>query len=152
VVQALAARFGVHRHTVMAGFVAGFVFVPLLTLLLFLAAWYWTSDPEKVENALDDWVARIQRTLNSWLGGSSRADDRAGERGGASPDPGGAHWPPRAETPAAGHGANGDPAPDLGRLEKRLRALDERARALEAYVASREFSLRRQFRAMEDPR
>ena len=53
VVRGLADVFGIPRGVVIAGFVLGFVCVPLLTLLVFLAAWYWVDDPERTRRHVD---------------------------------------------------------------------------------------------------
>ena len=47
VTRGLADAFGVARGVVIAGFVLGFVFVPLLSLAAFLVALYWVNSPDR---------------------------------------------------------------------------------------------------------
>ena len=130
VTRGLADAFGVPRGVIIAGFVLGFVFIPLLSLLAFLAALYWVNDPE-----------RTRRHVDSFFGSLRRAGVRF-RRGAAHPGHGDAapgresHEPPR-------------PAVHPPALARRFERLERRARAIEEFVASEEFRLNREFRRME---
>ena len=132
VIRGLAAAFGIPRGVVIAGFVLGFVCVPLLTLLVFLAALYWVDDPERTRRHMDAAYDSLRR-------GAVRL--RCGARGprqrGAGDDPGREpREPPR-------------PAMDPGALARRFERIERRTRAVEKFVASEEFRLNREFRRME---
>ena len=68
VVRGLSERLGVHRHTIIAGFVLGLVFVPMLTLLVFLGALYWVNDPERIEDKLDHLADKARKSYRSHFG------------------------------------------------------------------------------------
>lgn len=132
VTRGLADAFGVPRGVVIAVFVLGFVFIPLLSLAAFLAALYWVNDPQ-----------RTRRHLDSFFGSLRRAGDRL-RRGGAGPrhrDADGEPGSESRETPR--------PAVDSFALLRRFERIERRARAIEEFVASEEFRLGREFRRME---
>ena len=132
VTRGLSDAFGIPRGMVIAGFVLGFVFVPLLALLAFLAALYWVNDPE-----------RTRRQVDSVVGCLGRAGDRL--RRGAS---GAAHRRARGE-PIREPGEPPRPPIDSAALARRFARIERRARAIEEFVASEEFRLNREFRRME---
>jgi hypothetical protein len=108
---------------VIAGFVLGFVFVPMLTLLVFLAALYWVNEPGRIEEQLDRVAAQAKRTYKEHFGRE------------------------RESTPTAKvdeHAA----VPDFPELRRKFEELETRASAMEACVSSEEYSLNRQFRNM----
>lgn len=132
VVRGLADVFGIPRGVVIAGFVLGFVCVPLLTLLVFFAALYWMDHPERTRRhvgAVRDSLRRAADRLRRGV-----ADSRL-RRAGAEPG-----REPR-ERPR--------PAIDPGALVRRFERIERRARAIEEFVASEEFRLNREFRRME---
>ena len=61
VTRGLADAFGVPRGVVIAEFVLGFVFIPLLSLLAFLAALYWVNDPERTRRHVDSFFESLRR-------------------------------------------------------------------------------------------
>ena len=132
VTRGLADAFGVPRGVVIAGFVVGFVFVPLLSLAAFLVALYWADDP-----------GRARRHVDSVFEMLGRAGDRlrrgAGRRG----------YRDAGDDSARESGDRPRPAVDPAALARRFERIDRRARAIEAYVASEEFRLNREFRRME---
>ena len=132
VTRGLADAFGVPRGLVVAGFVLGFVFIPLLTLLAFLAALYWVNDP-----------ARARRHVDSFFDFLGRAGDRV--RRGAM---GRTQW--SADREPAGGETSGPARPSLdpSALARRFERIERRARAVEEFVASEEFRLNREFRRM----
>ncbi len=113
---------------VIAGFVLGLVFIPLPTLLVFLAALYWVNNPE-----------RARRHVDSAFDALGRAGGRLRRRA-AGPDTGSAgrdsHEPSR-------------PHVDPTSLVRRFERAERRTRAIEEFVASEEFRLNREFRRME---
>ena len=132
VVRGLADAFGVPRGVVIAVFVVGFVFIPLLSLLAFLVALYWVNDPD-----------RTRRHVDSFFDGLRRGNDRL-RRGTARPRRNGvdsaADQEPRKSPP---------PPIDSTALARRFERIERRARAIEEFVASEEFRLNREFRRME---
>jgi len=127
VVRGLSRRFGVKRGFVIAGFVLGFVFVPLLTLLLFLAALYWVNHPEGVEDTLDRLLRKVNSTIHATRKRTAYADGGIGE---VVTDP--------------------DDDLDFADLRRRFEDLERRAEDIEEYVASEEHTLNREFRRMQD--
>ena len=128
VVRGLADAFGVSRGMVVAGFVLGFVFAPLLTLVVFLAALYWVDHPERTHRYAGVAYGHLRRAAARIRRGVA-GTPRGGEAGGESREP-----PHPFVDPAA--------------LGRRFEALERRARAIEAFVASEEFRLDREFRRM----
>ena len=132
VIRGLADTFEIPRGAVIAGFVLGFVFVPMLSLLAFLAALYWVNDP-----------GRARRRVDSFFGSLRRAGNRLR---------------PRAEGRRHAS-AGGDPSRDSSEpvrtpvdpiaLARRFERIERRARAIEEFVASEEYRLNREFRRME---
>ena len=117
---------------IIAGFVVGFVFVPLLSLAAFLVALYWVDDP-----------GRARRHVDAFFDVLERAGDRLrrGTGGGRHRDAG--------DDSVREPGARPRPAVDPVALARRFERIDRRARAIEAFVASEEFRLNREFRRME---
>ena len=128
VVRGLADAFGVSRGLVIAGFVLGFVFAPLLTLVVFLVALYWVDHPERTHRYAGVAYGHLRRAADRIRRGVA-GGPRGGEAGGESREP------PR-------------PFVDPAALGRRFEALERRARAIEAFVASEEFRLDREFRRM----
>ena len=132
VTRGLADAFGVARGVVIAGFVLGFVFVPLLSLAAFLAALYWVNSPERTRRRMDTFFDPMRRAGNRLRRAAARPEHR-----GADSEPGReSSEPPR-------------PAVDSRALARRYERIERRARAIEAFVASEEFRLNREFRRME---
>ena len=132
VTRGLADAFGVPRGVVIAGFVLGFVFVPLLSLAAFLVALYWVNSPERMRRRMDTFFDSMRRAGNRLRGAAARPEHRD-----ADSEPGGeSSEPPR-------------PAVDSSALARRYERIERRARAIEAFVASEEFRLNREFRRME---
>ena len=127
VTRGLADAFGIPRGVVIAGFVLGFVFAPLLTLVVFLVALYWVDDPE-----------RTRRHVDAAYDALGRAVDRL-RRGARGPRRGGGGGPSR-EPPR--------PAIDPAALARRFERMERRTRVIEEFVASEEFRLNREFRRM----
>ena len=128
VVRGLADAFGVSRGMVVAGFVLGFVFAPLLTLVVFLAALYWVDHPERTHRYAGVAYGHLRRAAARIRRGVA-GTPHGGEAGGESREP-----PHPFVDPAA--------------LGRRFETLERRARAIEAFVASEEFRLDREFRRM----
>ncbi len=128
VVRGLADAFGIPRGMVIAGFVLGFIFIPLPAVLVFLAALYWVDNPE-----------RARRHVDSAFDTLRRAGDRI-RRGAASSGVG-----------SAGRDAHepSHPPVDPDSLARRFERAERRTRAIEEFVASEEFRLNREFRRME---
>ena len=131
VTRGLADAFGIPRGVVIAGFVLGFVFVPLLTLLVFLAALYWVNHPERTRRYMDTAYDPLKRAADRlWRGAAGPRHRSAGGEPGPE-----SHEPPR-------------PAIDPTALARRFERIERRARAIEEFVASEEFRLNREFRRM----
>ena len=132
VTQGLADAFGVPRGVVIAGFVLGFVFIPLLTLLAFLAALYWVNDPARTRRHVDSFFDSLGRAGDRFRRGAARRGARSADRG-----------------PASEAGEPARPAVDPTALARRFERIERRARTIEEFVASEEFRLNREFRRME---
>lgn len=128
VVRGLANALGIPRGIVIAGFVLGFVFIPLPALLVFLAALYWVDDPERARRHADSFFDSLRRT-----GSRFRRSAAGAGPGSAAEDP---REPPR-------------PHIDPDSLARRFERAELRTRAIEEFVASEEFRLNREFRRME---
>ena len=133
VVRGLADAFGIPRGVVIAGFVLGFISMPLLTALVFFGALYWV-----------DYPGRIRRHAGAAYDGLKRATDRLRRR------------PAGSKRRQAGGGASGEssepprrPTIDPASLGRKFERLERRTRAIEEFVASEEFRLDREFRQME---
>lgn len=131
VTRGLADAFGLPRGMVIAGFVLGFVFVPLPTLVVFFAAMYWVDHPGQTRRRMDAAYGYLKgaadRLWRSAVGPRHR---------GAGADPG----RESRESPR--------PAVDPTALARRFERIERRARAIEEFVASEEFRLNREFRRM----
>lgn len=132
VVRGLADALDIPRGAVIAGFVLGFVFVPLLSLVAFLAALYWVNDPERTRRHVDSLFGFIRRTGDRFRRGAAgpRVGGAAGGTERESPEP------PRSPVYPA-------------ELVRRYERIERRTRAIEEFVASEEFRLNREFRRME---
>ena len=132
VTRGLADAFGVPRGVIIAAFVLGFVFIPLLSLIAFLAALYWVNDPERARRHVDSFFESLRRAGVRFRRGATQP-----RYGGDDAEPGReSHEPPR-------------PAVHPPALARRFERLERRARAIEEFVASEEFRLNREFRRME---
>lgn len=131
VVRGLSDAFGIPRGMVIAGFVLGFVFVPLLALLAFLTALYWVNDPERMRRQVE-WVVDSFRRAGDRLRRGTGNRYR-GVRGGPAREPG-EPWRPPVDPVA---------------VARRFERIERRARAIEEFVTSEEFRLNREFRRME---
>lgn len=127
VLRAIAARFGVSRGMVIAGFVIGFVFAPMLAVLVFLGAWLWSTDEQRYERMALDGVDRARRGLRSAFGGP------------VAPEPAAAHAAPSAEV-------------DFPDLRRQFDDLERRTAGMEEWVTSEERTLSGEFRRMDEPR
>ena len=128
VVRGLANALGIPRGIVIAGFVLGFVFIPLPAVLVFLAALYWVDNPERARRHADSVFDSLRRS-----GGRFRRSAAGPGPGSAGPD---SREPPR-------------PHVDPASLARRFERAERRTRAIEEFVASEEFRLNREFRKME---
>ena len=131
VIRGLADAFGLPRGIVIAGFVLGFVFVPLLSVLAFLAALYWMNNPERTRRHIDFVSDSLRRVGDRFRRGA------AGPKGRATEDDSNRH---SRESPR--------PTMDPTTVYRRFERLERRARAIEEFVASEEFRLNREFRRM----
>ena len=134
-VRTLADKLNVHRHLVIAGFVLGFIFVPMLTLLVFLGALYWANDPERLETSFDRVAEKAREKYKAHF--SAEPDDTAPDSAVADPVSGRV---PVTETEFK--------LPEFPELRRKFEELEARAGAMEACVASDEFTLNREFRQM----
>ena len=132
VTRGLADAFGVPRGVVIAGFVLGFVFIPLLSLAAFLAALYWVDHPQRTRRHADAFFDSLRRAGDRLRRGGAGARHRSGD-GDSERE---SREPPR-------------PAVDPFALVRRFERIERRARAIEEFVASEEYRLGREFRRME---
>ena len=134
VTRGLADAFGIPRGMVIAGFVIGFVFVPLLPLLTFLIVLYWVNDPERTRRLgrFHSSIPSGERATGS--GAVRRARGTAAAQARLRPRIAGAEAP-GASTPPPSHDGSSESSGS--------------ARAIEELVASEEYRLNREFRRME---
>lgn len=131
VVRGLADVFGVPRGVIVTGFVLGFICVPQFTLLAGFAAWFWLEHPDLVRRCSDTARDFFKRATDRLRGGIAAPPHRsAGSGPGLEPH--------KAPCPSS------DPAAVVRRFD----GIDRRVRAVEAFVASEEFRLHREFRRM----
>ena len=135
VVRGLSDAFGVDRWVVITAFVLGFVFAPLLTAAVFCAAWYWATYPKQARAHLE-WLSGHARRVFQRL--VDATFERRGPRVATEPD---------FDTADPVEPASSTSASDL---RQRFEALDRRAEAIEAFIASEEYRLEREFRRIDD--
>ncbi len=139
VVHGLSEALGLGHGMIITGFVLGFIFVPLLTAIVFLVTLYWVSYPEQTRS-------HFERVSSYIRGAGHRLSDAAFTR-----------EPRRAATEPSFDDTTGDESPTPKRpsttsseLRERFEALDKRAKSIEAFVASEEYRLEREFERMRD--
>ena len=142
---------GLGKGPVITLFVLGFIFMPLLTGLVFLAMLLWTGNPTKARESLDRFSGHVKRAgkhfTNATLGQPHRSraaaqpdmdfEDSKSESGSARHN--------RGPKPGAANNATRTSPSDL---RKRYESLEERARRIEAFVASEEYRLEQEFEKM----
>ena len=135
VVDGLSQALGLGHGMIITGFVLGFIFVPLLTAIVFLLTLYWVSYPAQARSHLES-VSGFVR------GAGQRLSDAAFSR--QTRDT--VTEPSFDEEPAAPK----RPATTSSELRERFEALDKRAKSIEAFVASEEYRLEREFKNIDD--
>jgi phage shock protein PspC (stress-responsive transcriptional regulator) len=137
VLDGLGDALGIGRGLVIAGFVVGFVFVPLLSLAVFLGGWYWISYPEQTRRHFRRISAYAQRVSAAAFATNTRA---------TAPQPD----IDERETNASSASTPNKQSPTTAELRARFESLDARARAIEEFVASEEYRLEREFWGLQD--
>ncbi len=138
-IRGIAARLGVPRSWVIGGFVLGFVFTPLLALLVLVAAWLWLDHPVRVRAQFER-IRRLARRI--WWGW---ADPLPAETTG--PPPSGTRSSARSGSGAGpGGGARAGVEEELAELRRRLERAGQRVEAMERYVTSEDRTLHQAFR------
>lgn len=144
VLDGLSGVLGVGRDVVIAGFVVGLVFVPLLSAMVFAGAWYWVTYPRQAERHFEWLSAHVRRAMRrlaqALFGGADRGAATAPGFEGSAPSP--------ASTPRA---SRQSPA-TASDLRRRFEELERRAKSIEAFVASEEYRLEREFDKMHKER
>ena len=146
VINGLGDAFGLSRGTVIAAFVIGFIFLPLLTTLMFLATLYWVSYPNEAKRHFERISSHVKRA-------ASRMQDTAfsqtrRHRQATEPDFDDVDFDVHRQ-PAAARGANTQTS-DAAEVRRKFERLEQRANAIEAYVASEEYRLQSQFDDLAD--
>lgn len=126
VVRGLSKKLNVHKHLVIAGFVLGFIFVPMLTIFVFLGALYWANDPEALEERIDGLARKARTQYKKFAEGP----------------------PPRVNDAPTTVNETEFRLPEFPELRRKFEELEARTGKMEACVASEEFTLNRQFRSM----
>ena len=149
---------GLGHGMTIALYVLGFIFAPLLTGLIFVAMWYWTTYPDNARRNAEHLSRKARETAQRM-----RGDPFTGTRGPrpvTEPDieefdavEDVVESAPRREPPPRNPRTNGEPS-NARELRDRFERLDRRARAIEEFVASEEYRLQREFDKMDgdDPR
>ena len=137
----LGNAFDLPTGVVIAIFVVGWVFTPLLTTLIFVAAWYWAKHPDETRRQVDrvsDHARRAARRVSdAAFGGRSRYRRTATEPDLDLDDVDVDEPAPRRPSSAE-------------ELRHRFEELDRRAKRIEEVVASEEYRLEREFRRIDD--
>lgn len=128
IIRGIADKFSISRGTVLAGFVVGFIFAPLLTAIVFVAAWFWIDDPKRFETRISG-AADKARQAYEWTFGS---------------------WVPKLT--ARADEIMAEPVPGFPALRRAFDRLEPRTAKVEDYVSSDEYRLHREFRNMGDAR
>lgn len=124
----LAARLGIARQWVIAGFIFLVIVNFPLALLVLGLAWFWLNKPHVVEKAGD--------TISSFgqkMGG--RKEEQAEVHQAAAPEDGPTSFDPESD-------------PWFKDLRRRFKELEERTGDMEQFVVSKEYKLRRDFKQM----
>ena len=147
---------GLGKGPVITLYVLGFIFMPLLTSMLFLGMLFWTTNPAKAREGVDrftDHMKRAGRHLNDAAFGQPKRSHRATEPEFdidedeifEEPTPKKAR---RTREPDTSREPE-TPAQSAKDLRERFETLEERARAIEEFVASEEYRLEREFKKMD---
>ena len=137
VVNGLSEALGLGHGMIITGFVLGFIFVPLLTTIVFFVTLYWVSYPGAAKRHFERFSRYIRRA-------GQRLSDAAFTRD------------THATDPSFDDVARDEPPPPKqprttpSELRERFEALDKRAKSIEAFVASEEYRLEREFKRMGD--
>lgn len=144
VLNGLSSACGVRRDVVIAGFVIGLFFVPMLTVLIFGVAWYWVTYPARARRHVE-WLSERARRMVARLGEATFGRDphRPATAPGFDPSDG-------DEAPASKRESEPRRPSTVSDLSERFEELERRAKSIEAYVASEEYRLEREFRKMDD--
>ena len=141
VIDGLGDALGIGRGLVIAGFVVGFVFVPVLNLAVFLGGWYWISYPEQTRRHFRRISAYAQRATQRVSAAAFATNTRATAPQ-ADVD--------KRETDTSSASTPNKQSPTTAELRARFESLDARARAIEEFVASEEYRLEREFWGLQD--
>ena len=147
VIHGLGNAFGVGNGAIIATFVVGLIFAPLLTTLVFLAALYWVSYPEQAARQarqLGDWIRSAARYLSEIVFPGPRAETAEPPFVKPQATASANAMPPDNEPPKPHQARSADD------LRRRFEALDQRAKSIESFVASDEYRLEREFRQIND--
>jgi len=154
VIRGSKAATGLGKGPVITLFVLGFIFMPLLTGLVFFAMLFWTANPAKARESVDRFTDHVKRAGKHFTD-ATRGQPRP-SRGATQPDVDLADdalfednttTAGRRQTSSqstAGQGTRATPR----ELRQRFESLEERARIIEAFVASEEYRLEREFDKM----
>jgi phage shock protein PspC (stress-responsive transcriptional regulator) len=143
----IGEKLGVHRKWVLAAFIVGLFLNLPLTLVVFLAAWYWVDHPGRIERTID----RAAETLRDTFGtGHGPQPAGAGHGDAAGPD---MRADARRDAARKAGSDTGDVERDadfdFAGLRRRFADLERRAGEVEGHVASDEYRLEREFRDMK---
>lgn len=150
---------GLGKGPTIALYVVGFVFMPLLTTLVFLAMLYWTSFPSEARRNLDrvsQHTRKVGERLTESLTGSSRRyrastePDFADELRDFVPEREDGHEPERRREPAQRRERATDGVTRPADIQRKFDDLERRANAIEEFVTSEEYRLEREFEKMRN--
>ena len=139
VIDGLGDALGVGRGLVIAGFVVGFVFVPLLSVAVFLGGWYWITYPDRTQAHFRHISAYAQRAARRV---SEAAFSTESRKTATEPD-----FDAQTDTPQSTQQPSRTTAADV---TDRFAELDARAKAIEEFVASEEYRLEKEFKRIRD--
>lgn len=126
VTRGLAAKFGVPRKLVLAGFIVGLIINVPLTIVIFLIALYWVDHPGKLESRMERLAEKSRRF---WSQFGDKSSTRHAYAGGVQPEDDGEDF-------------------SFTDLRRQFDDLERRAGDMEAHVSSEEFHLHKEFDRM----
>ena len=140
---------GLGKGMIIAAYVLGFIFVPLLTGLVFLALLYWSTYPDSAQRNADRLSRQARRAARSMSGGGMNGSRPATEPHMEDMD---LEDVEAAAPPKRNREPEGPEPSSPGALRARFEKLEKRARTIEQFVASEEYRLQREFDKMDDDR
>ncbi len=127
-IKGLAAKFGVSKGVIIAGFIVLFIFTKIFALLAFILAYFWIKHPGKYEDMLDGAFEKSRRGFENMTG--APGFDEAATAGG-----------PQASYDSSYR----EDEFDFSDLKQKFEDLEKRTNGMEEHVSSDEYKLNKEF-------